>query len=115
MKSSLKIFSSKNFESLSSAVFNSNRIQFLVAVFLVILILMPTSFVSANECVQCPSASTNEFVCGVDDDGIFRKFGSECLLRFENCDKKTSELKFLSFHEECEKFFRKIKNAFIFV
>lgn len=54
--------------------------------------LMSTCYVSANECVQCPSSSANEFVCGVDDDGIFRKFGSECLLRFENCDKKTSEL-----------------------
>lgn len=47
--------------------------------------------VSANECVQCPSASANEFVCGVDDKGAFRKFGSECLLRFENCDRKTSQ------------------------
>lgn len=62
---------------------------------------MSSNCVIANECVQCPSASANEFVCGVDDKGIFRRFGSECLLRFENCDKKTSEcfnyLKIFSF------------------
>lgn len=55
------------------------------------MILMSANYVTANECVQCPSASANDFVCGVDDKGAFRKFGSECLLRFENCDRKTSE------------------------
>lgn len=45
---------------------------------------------SCNECVPCPNASANDFVCGVDDKGVYKKFGSECILRFENCDKKTS-------------------------
>lgn len=50
-----------------------------------------SNYVIANECVQCPSAAANEFVCGVDDKGVFRRFGSECFLRFENCEKKTSK------------------------
>ncbi|CRK86607.1 CLUMA_CG000445, isoform A [Clunio marinus] len=61
----------------------------LTAIFLIITMFMSLNYVLANECVQCPSASANEYVCGVDDKGAFRKFGSECLLRFENCDKKT--------------------------
>ena len=32
-----------------------------------------------------------ESVCGVDEAGIIKRFASECILRKENCEKKTSE------------------------
>lgn len=55
--------------------------------------ILVTSNVVANECVICPPiAPASEFVCGVDEKGIVKRFGSECVLRFENCEHKTSEL-----------------------
>ena len=46
----------------------------------------------ANECVPCPPpAGANQSVCGVDEKGVYELFRSECLLRFRNCDQKTSE------------------------
>jgi hypothetical protein len=47
---------------------------------------------TTNQCIQCPSPQANEFVCGVNDEGVTTKFGSDCLLRLSNCEKKTSEL-----------------------
>jgi hypothetical protein len=51
---------------------------------------------ATNQCVQCPSPQANEFVCAVNDEGVTTKFGSECLLRFSNCEKKTSESAFVA-------------------
>lgn len=59
-------------------------------VVLLIVIVLITKSVFANECVICPPTAP-EFVCGVDDKGIVRIFGSECQMRFENCENKTSE------------------------
>lgn len=57
------------------------------------MILITCKSVVANECVICPPiAPASDFVCGVDEKGIVRRFGSECTLRFENCEHKTSEL-----------------------
>lgn len=86
MKLLLKVFSSKILKNEKKLYIN-----YLSAVFVFVMTLMSISFVSANECVQCPSASASEFVCGVNEQGAFKKFGSECLLRFENCEQKTSE------------------------
>lgn len=59
---------------------------------IVVLLLLNSNDVMANECVPCASQPLidSDFVCGVDDKGIARKFSNECALRFENCDKKTS-------------------------
>lgn len=58
------------------------------------LLLLSSNDVMANECVPCASQplSGSDFICGVDDKGITKKFSNECVLRFENCDKKTSNL-----------------------
>ncbi|KAL7034079.1 hypothetical protein ACKWTF_007849 [Chironomus riparius] len=58
---------------------------------IVVLLLLNSNDVMANECVPCASQPLidSDFVCGVDDKGIARKFSNECALRFENCDKKT--------------------------
>lgn len=56
---------------------------------------MITTSVFANECVICPPIAP-EFVCGVDDKGIVKIFGSECAMRFENCENKTSKLTIVS-------------------
>ncbi|KAG5681956.1 hypothetical protein PVAND_011357 [Polypedilum vanderplanki] len=64
--------------------------KFVLQIFSILLIMMMfLCQVRSNECVPCPSASGTEFVCAVDDKGTIRKFDSECLLRYENCDKKT--------------------------
>lgn len=63
----------------------------LFAVVLAIIALICINKASANECVPCPPASTGEAVCTVNEIGQFEKFGSECLMRFENCSKKTSK------------------------
>lgn len=55
------------------------------------VLLINSNDVMANECVECSSASTDNYVCGVDEKGNAKKFQSECALRFENCDKKTSK------------------------
>ena len=78
---------------------NSNRISVInfiilkISVLLIlVLLLLSSNDVMANECVPCASQPLidSNFVCGVDDKGIARKFSNECALRFENCDKKTS-------------------------
>lgn len=54
-----------------------------------------------GECLPCPPAGTNESVCGADEKGNFEVFRSECLLRFRNCEQKTSKfLMFLSYKND---------------
>lgn len=48
--------------------------------------------VNGNDCVKCPAiVGTADAVCGIDEQGNVEKFDSECLLRYSNCDKRTSK------------------------
>lgn len=67
--------------------------MFSIVFFTLLVLISSDSNVNANECVACPQPSVKEAICAVDDQGAFKKFGSECLMRFENCDRKTSELR----------------------
>lgn len=56
-----------------------------------LVILLNSNNVMANECIPCAPTHSTDFVCGVDEQGVSKKFQTECALRFENCDKKTSK------------------------
>lgn len=81
IKINLKIFHSKIFFSC-------------LLVLLVLLLVLCVKGADGNECIPCPPAGTNDSVCGADDKGNFEVFRSECLLRFRNCDQKTSKFIF---------------------
>lgn len=69
--------------------------MYFIFLFIVTLLVVLITFqhVNANGCVDidCPTPMEIESVCGVDEAGIIKRFASECILRKENCEKKTSE------------------------